>query len=282
MTGAVIEVEPVVEHVRGRTDVRPEALIVLGSGLGSVERRILEATVIPFSELPGLPSPSVSGHAGRFIMGYLEGVPVLVQSGRYHAYEGHPMALLALPVRVAAALGASTLVATNAAGAIRADLEPGALVLVDDHLNLMPGSPLVGPVRSGEERFPDMSDPYDRELGAAAEDEARRSGYDLRRGVYAAVLGPSYETAAEVRMLAGLGADIVGMSTVPEVLTARARGMRCVALSMVTNEAGGRAGGGVSHHEVLAVGHAAADRLADVVSGVVARIATERQSGDAK
>ncbi|MDZ7779187.1 MAG: purine-nucleoside phosphorylase [Gemmatimonadota bacterium] len=277
-----MRVAPVVEHIRERTDTRPEALVVLGSGLGDVERRIGDATVIPFSDLPGLPRPSVTGHAGRFIMGRLGGSPVLVQSGRFHAYEGHPMALLALPVRVASDLGASILLATNAAGAIREDLEAGSLVLVDDHLNLMSANPLVGPVHPGEERFPDMSVPYDRELADAAENEAGRLGYDLRRGVYAAMLGPSYETAAEVRMLAGLGADVVGMSTVPEVTTARARGMRCMALSMVTNAAAGRGEGGVSHAEVLDVARATAGRLADIVTGVLARIAVARQSGEAK
>jgi purine-nucleoside phosphorylase len=197
---------------------------------------------------------------------------VLVQSGRYHFYEGHPTEVVAAPVRVAAALGIEALVLTNAAGGVRFDLEPGDLVLVSDHLNLMGRSPLVGPARTGEVRFPDMGAPYDPEFRRLAVEVARERGVALAEGIYAGMLGPAYETAAEVRMLAGLGADVVGMSTVPEVLVARARGIRCVAFSVVTNKATGLAVGAVTHDEVVAVGRGAGERLAGVLEVLVPRI----------
>ena len=179
------------------------------------------------------------------------------------------MDAVALPVRIAACLGASTLVATNASGGIRDDLLPGDLVAIVNHLNLMFRNPLVGPVLEGEARFPDMTVPYDAGLRSLAAKVAHERGIALAEGVYAAVLGPSYETASEVAMLARLGADLVGMSTVPEVIVARARGMRCLALSMVTNRAAGLSEAPLSHREVLEVGARSAGRLAELVSGVV-------------
>jgi purine-nucleoside phosphorylase len=214
----------------------------------------------------------VVGHAGRFVAGQFGGADVLVQAGRYHFYEGHPAEVVAAPVRVAAALGVEALVLTNAAGGVRADLEPGDLLLVSDHLNLMGRSPLMGPARAGEVRFPDMGAPYAPEFRRLAVDVARERGAALSEGIYAGLLGPAYETAAEVRMLAGLGADVVGMSTVPEVLVARARGIRCLAFSVVTNKATGLAAGAVTHDEVVAVGRGAGERLAGVLEVLVPRI----------
>ena len=242
---------------------------MLGSGLGAVEERVEDPVTVPFGDLAGMPGSSVHGHAGRFVAGRLGGARVLVASGRFHAYEGHGMDVVALPVRVAAILGATTLVATNAAGGIREDLGPGDLVLIQDHLNLMFRNPLVGPVREGETRFPDMSAPYDPGLATLAQDAAGRLGIPLAGGTYAAVLGPSYETAAEVRMLSRLGADVVGMSTVPEVIVARARGIECLAFSMVTNRATGLSETPLSHDEVLEVGQRAGGRLADLITEVV-------------
>ncbi|MEX2465884.1 MAG: purine-nucleoside phosphorylase [Gemmatimonadota bacterium] len=270
--GEAPEPERIAEQLSGRIAMQPDVFIVLGSGLGAIEQSVEDAVSVPFQAIRGMPRPSVKGHAGRFVMGSIGGVSVLLQSGRFHAYEGHGMDTVALPVRVAACLGASTLVATNAAGGIREDLGPGRLVRIEDHLNLMLGNPLAGSVVEGEARFPDMSEPYDRALGVLAANVAERLGISLDRGVYAAVLGPSYETAAEVRMLARLGADLVGMSTVPEVITARARGMRCLAFSMVTNRAAGLSDAPLSHDDVLEVGARAGGRLADLVSGVMAEL----------
>ena len=259
----------VADALAGRIDSLPDVFIVLGSGLGAVEQRVEDPVTVPFGDLAGMPVSAIEGHAGRFVAGRMGGVAVLVASGRFHAYEGHGMDVVALPVRVAALLGATTLVVTNAAGGIREDLRPGDLVLIQDHLNLMFRNPLVGDVRDGEVRFPDMSAPYDPELAALAHTAAGHLGIPLAGGVYAAVLGPSYETAAEVRMLSRMGADVVGMSTVPEVVVARARGMRCLAFSMVTNRATGLSAEPLGHDEVLSVGRKAGGRLADLITEVV-------------
>lgn len=269
----------VADELADRIADPPDVFIVLGSGLGGIERTVRGAEVVPFEELSGMPAASVRGHAGRFVAGRIGAAAVLMASGRFHAYEGHGMDAVALPVRMAACLGASTLIATNAAGGIREDLLPGDLVIVENHLNLMFRNPLVGPVVEGETRFPDMSAPYDAALRSVAEGVAQELGIPLARGVYAAVLGPSYETAAEVSMLARLGADLVGMSTVPEVIVARARGMRCLALSMVTNRAAGLSEAPLSHEEVLEVGNRSAGRLADLVSGVIQEVGRQPLEG---
>jgi purine-nucleoside phosphorylase len=206
------------------------------------------------------------------VVGRLDGSEVLFQSGRYHLYEGHSPDVVAAPVRAVAELGVTTLVLTNAAGGLRAQLEPGDLVLLEDHINLTGRSPLVGAVRQGEERFPDMSAPYDPELRLRAVEAAAELGIGVTSGVYAGVLGPSYETAAEVRLLAKLGADVVGMSTVTEVIAARARGLRCLGFSVVTNKATGLGGGALSHAEVVAVGKSAGERLARLLRAVVPKL----------
>jgi purine-nucleoside phosphorylase len=260
----------------------PGVAVVLGSGLGPLAGELEGATSVAFEDVPGLPPPGVPGHAGRFVAGRLGGAEVLFQCGRYHLYEGHPPDVVGAPSRVAAALGVETLVLTNAAGGVRPSLEPGDLVLLDDHINLSARSPLVGPVEEGEVRFPDMSAPYDAGLRNIALAAAAELGIELERGVYAAVLGPAYETAAEVRMLGALGADVVGMSTVPEVLVARASGMRCLALSVVTNKATGLGGGVLSHEDVIATGHRAGERLARLLRVVIPRIVDDAQSGATK
>src|SRR6059036_217340 len=237
--------------------LRPRVGIILGSGLGAVADAVQSAIRIPQSAIPGFPEPGAPGHKGELVGGTLEGVPVVVQSGRFHLYEGHAPDVAALPTRVFAALGVRTLIVTNAAGGIRHTFRPPALMLIADHINLMFRNPLVGQVAEGEERFPDMSDPYDPELREVARDVARSQRVALEEGVYAALLGPSYETPAEVRMLARLGADAVGMSTVPEVITARALGMRCLGFSIVTNPASGLSAQPLFHQEVLAASAAA-------------------------
>jgi purine-nucleoside phosphorylase len=275
-----IDVAAAAAYLRSELPLRPRITVVLGSGLGPLVDELEDATAVAFREIPGFPAASVAGHAGKFVGGRLAGTEVLVQSGRYHLYEGHAPDVVAAPARVMAELGVETMVLTNAAGGLRSNLEPGDLVLLEDHINLTSTSPLVGPVLPGEERFPDMSVPYDPALRLLAVEVAAELRIGLASGVYAGVLGPSYETAAEVRMLAKLGADVVGMSTVTEVIAARARGLRCLAFSVVTNKATGLGGGALSHAEVVAVGREAGVRLAKLLSGVLPRVAG--QSGITK
>ena len=225
--------------------------IILGSGLGGLARGIDGARDVAFADVPGFPDATVVGHAGRVIVGRLAGRPVVALAGRFHMYEGHDAALAGFPARVLHALGAKALFVSNAAGGIRATFTPGDLMIITDHLNLMFRNPLVGAVEPGDIRFPDMSEPYDRALGAILRREATKLGIPLREGVYCGLLGPTYETPAEVRMLATLGVDAVGMSTVPEVVVARAIGMRVAGVSCITNFASGTTPDRLSHAEVL-------------------------------
>jgi purine-nucleoside phosphorylase len=243
---------------------RPQVAIILGSGLGGFARHIERATRIPFGDIPGLPAATVAGHAGELVHGTVDGQEVIALAGRLHLYEGHPADTVGLPVRIVHALGARTIFISNAAGAIRSDLTAGTLMLIRDHINMSWGNPLVGPVRTGADRFPDMSSPYSRALGDRFITIARAAGATVSEGTYAAVLGPSYETRAEIRMLAGMGADAVGMSTVPEVLVARALGMRVTAVSCITNAAAG-SGARLDHSDVLVT----ADRIAPIFERAV-------------
>jgi purine-nucleoside phosphorylase len=250
----------------------PEIAIVLGSGLGSLAEEIAPVATIPFREIPGFPSATVAGHAGTLIVGTLEGKLVAALAGRFHMYEGHDVRLAAFPARVVHALGAKTLVVSNAAGGVNARWQPGDLMLIRDHINLMFRNPLVGPVEEGDTRFPDMSEPYDGQLANLARVVAAEQGTLLREGVYAGLLGPAYETAAEVKMLGILGADAVGMSTVPEVIVARAIGMRVLGVSCVTNLACGLSNAPITHAEVLETTAHAAGRFKRLVRGVIARL----------
>jgi purine-nucleoside phosphorylase len=259
----------------------PEVVAILGSGLSDLAEGLDDAVEVPFVRVPGFPLPGVEGHAGRYVSGRLGGRRVLVQAGRFHVYEGYAVGLVCAPVRIAAALGAGTLLLTNAAGGVSRGLEPGSIMLLEDHLDLMWRSPLAGPVKEGEERFPDMRAPYDPELQEVAERVAVRERIRLVRGTYAAVPGPSYETPAEVRMLQRCGADAVGMSTVPEVLTARALGLRCLAFSLITNRAAGLSRGPLSHAEVLETGRTAGAALRRLVRGVIRELPLQPVRGRA-
>ena len=242
-------------HVDGRLgDRRPVAGITLGSGLGGLADEFENSVRVPYAELPGWPRPTVEGHAGEVVIGTLDGAPALGLRGRVHLYEGGDPARTAFYVRVLAALDVPVLFLSNAAGAIRVGFEPGELMLITDHINLTGRSPLIGPSFGSEPRFPDMTTVYDRELGDTVRMAARELEIPLREGVYAAVHGPSYETPAEIRMLRTLGADAVGMSTVPEVIAARAAGIRCVAVSCLTNYAAGVVDRPLVHEEVLETG----------------------------
>jgi len=261
------------EVVRAAIDPRrPRVAVVLGSGLGFLGELVEDAVRVPYGDIPGFHRPTVVGHAGELIAGTLEGVPVVAQSGRFHLYEGHDAWTAALPVRVFASLGATTLVVTNAAGGIRRTFRPGALMLIADHINLMFRNPLVGPIEPGDERFPDMSDPYDPALRALARRVAAERGIALEEGVYCGLLGPSYETRAEIEMLKRIGADAVGMSTVPEVVAARARGLRVVGISTITNVAAGLGAATLSHQEVLETAERVKGQLAGLVRGIVRQV----------
>ncbi|PYO98803.1 MAG: purine-nucleoside phosphorylase [Gemmatimonadetes bacterium] len=252
--------------------LKPQVAIVLGSGLAGVADAVRDPVRIPYREIPGFPEPGAPGHKGELVGGTLESTPVLVQSGRFHLYEGQAPALAALPTRLFATLGVKTIVVTNAAGGIRRSFRPPTLMLIADHINLMFRNPLVGPVEEGEERFPDMSDPYDPALRALARQVARDERIPLEEGVYAALLGPSFESPAEIRMLERIGADAVGMSTVPEVIAARARGLRCLGFSSITNVASGLSAQKLSHLEVLEAGKQVAGQLEQLIRGVLKRL----------
>ncbi len=223
--------------VRGRTRLEPEVGIILGTGLGGLADEISVDASIPYESLPGFPLSTVESHAGRLLLGRMGKRPVVAMQGRFHRYEGYGLAEVTFPVRVMRALGAQTLVVSNACGGMNPLWQPGDLVLLSDHINLLGDNPLIGANddRLGP-RFPDMSDPYDAELRALTRTLAAELGIRLREGVYVAVPGPNLETRAEYRMLRAMGADVVGMSTVPEVIVASHAGMRTVGISIITDQ----------------------------------------------
>lgn len=263
----------VVRGLRARIGATPPRLaLVLGSGLGALADEIERPVRIPFGEIPGFRVAQVAGHQGALVAGRLEGVDVLALAGRVHMYEGWSAQDAAFPIRVVHALGARTLFVSNAAGAMNPLFQPGDLMAIGDHINLMWINPLIGRVVDGDQRFPDMSEPYDRELRAELHAAALDAGIPLADGVYAGLMGPTYETPAEVRMLQRLGADAVGMSTVPEVIVARTLGMRVAGVSFITNAASGSTGGPLSHSDVLDVTARAGGRFRTLVRRWIARL----------
>jgi len=265
-------VERAAEMVRGKIGGDVETALILGSGLGALADRIEGPISIPYRAIPGFPPSSVPGHAGRFVAGMLGARRVIVSAGRYHLYEGHTLDTVAMPTRVLHACGVRTLFVSNAAGGINRAMHPGDLMIIEDHLNMMSRTPLVGAPRVGETRFPDMSAPYDPVLIRVLRDAALESGIPVASGVYAALIGPAYETPAEIRMLERLGADAVGMSTVPEVLTARALGMSVAGVSCITNVAAGMSGARLNHADVLETAARAAGSFERLVTEFVQRI----------
>lgn len=260
--------------VAPRLSRTPRVALVLGSGLGGLADAFEGRVALPFSEIPGLPEPRVPGHPGQLVAGVLEGVDVVAMQGRLHPYEGHALWQVVLGVRLMLRLGARVLIVTNAAGGLDPTLAPGALLAITDHLNLTGQNCLVGAYEPAlGPRFPDMSEAYDAELRELASDVARAQGLELARGVYAGVLGPSYETPAEVRMLQLLGASVVGMSTVQEVIAARHMGARVLGISCVTNPAAGLSAERLDHADVERVARRSAEKLMRLVRGVVARLA---------
>ena len=259
------------DAIRDRSDnFEPRVGIVLGSGLGGLADEIENAVRVSYADIPGFPEPTVVGHVGAVVLGQLGGKPVAALAGRFHMYEGHSPQLAGFPVRVMKELGADIYFASNAAGGIRKDFKAGDLMIIEDHLNLTAQNPLTGPVEDGDERFPDMSAPYDADLRAQLRTAAKKVGVDVKEGVYAWLPGPSFETRAEVRMLATLGADAVGMSTVPEVIVARAMGMRAAGMSCIANAASGVTDAPVLHTDVLEVTARAAKSFQAIVREFIA------------
>jgi purine-nucleoside phosphorylase len=259
--------------VRAKLDApSPVAAIVLGSGLGALADRVTDAKRVPYAAIPGFHAPAVEGHKGELIGGKLGGRPVLLLAGRFHMYEGHDARTAAFPVRVVHALGARTLFLSNAAGGVRRTFRPGDLMIIADHLNLMFRNPLIGANEPGEPRFPDMSAPWSPRLSALLEAAGAEQGLALQRGVYAGLLGPTYETPAEVRMLERLGADAVGMSTVPEVIVGRALGMEVAGVSCITNHAAGISAAPLDHKEVMEVGARASSAFCGLVERFVSKL----------
>jgi purine-nucleoside phosphorylase len=265
-----------VASVRAISDAAPTVGLVLGSGLGELADTLREPTRIGYGQIEGLAVSAVEGHAGKLVLGRLAGASVAAMQGRVHLYEGHSPERVVLGVRLMIALGARSVILTNAAGGIRADLGPGELMLIEDHLNLTGHNSLVGPNDDAlGPRFAQLSDAYDLGLRALAQRVAASAGIELRSGVYAGLLGPSYETPAEIRMLRTLGADAVGMSTVLETIAARHMGARCLAISCITNRAAGLSQQAPSHAEVQAAARSARTRFIALLSGVLDAMAEE-------
>jgi purine-nucleoside phosphorylase len=265
--------------IESRTSIRPEIGVVLGSGLGAFADSLLHATRIRYGHLPGFPVSTVVGHAGEFVVGTLgangkRAVDVAVMSGRFHLYEGYTAQQVSSGIRLFHELGVERVVLTNAAGGINLDFAKGALVLISDHINLQGTNPLVGGNENNlRSRFPDMTEAYSLELRQLARDTGDELGIAVHEGVYAAVLGPSYETPAEIRFLKSIGADLVGMSTVAETIAANDLGMQVLGISCVTNMAAGLSGEKLNHAEVLEVAHRVAGTFLKLLSAVLRKIA---------
>ena len=264
---------PAVAYIRGHTQAVPKTAVVLGSGLGAFADELAASTAIPYGEIPEWPKSTAIGHAGKLVFGKLDGLDVVVMAGRSHLYEGYAPSQVVFGVRVFRSLGVRSVVFTNAAGGINLSYQQGALVVISDHINLQGSNPLIGP--NDEElgpRFPDMSDAYSAEYRNIAHSVAAELGISISEGVYAALTGPSYETPAEIRYLRTIGADLVGMSTVPEVIMANYLGMRVLAISCVTNMAAGISKQKINHEEVLETGRQVRGTLVRLLKALLPRL----------
>ena len=263
-------IDEAVTLIGQRTRLRPAVGLVLGSGLGAFAETLEQATRIPYAEIPHFPRSTAVGHKGELVIGVSSGVPVAVMAGRVHSYEGYSFPQVVFPVRVLGRFGVRTLVLTNAAGSVNVNYRPGELMVLEDHINFMGANPLTGEnVDALGERFPDMSDAYDARLREIAERACMKAGVTVRKGVYMGFAGPSYETPAEVKMARTLGADAVGMSTVPEVIAARHMKLRVLAISCLTNMAAGVLKKKLDHKEVLEVGERSKAGLMDVLARII-------------
>lgn len=270
------KIDQIANNIHAKISIQPEIGLILGSGLGTLAESVEEAIIIPYEDIPSWPVSTVVGHAGRLVIGKLENKNVLVMQGRVHFYEGYSITQVGLPVRVMQRLGLSSLIVTNAAGAVNPDFIPGDLMLITDHINL-PGmaglNPLYGPnLDELGPRFPDMSQAYDRQYLQLARDVARETGIQLREGVYIFLSGPSFETPADLRFLRGIGVDAVGMSTVPEVTVAYHGGMRVIGVSGISNKANLDGNTPTTHEEVLEAGKVIVPKLITLLRGVLKRI----------
>jgi purine-nucleoside phosphorylase len=265
--------EKAARMIRGRTQTEASVAIVLGSGLGAFADELSPATAIPYSEIPGFARATVEGHAGRLVIGKAGDSAVAAMQGRFHFYEGYPLEEVTFPIRVLKLLGVRTLILTNASGALNVEFTPGSLMVITDHINLLGVNPLIGPndERFGP-RFPDLSNTYAHELQEIVLREARAMGMQMGRGVYASLTGPSYETPAEIHMVRALGADAVGMSTVPEAIVARHMGMKVVGISCITNLAAGVSDEPVDHSQVMATGEQVRERFTELLRRVIPKL----------
>jgi purine-nucleoside phosphorylase len=265
--------EEAARTIRGRTAAEPQIALVLGSGLGGFADEFEDSVALPYRDIPGFVSSTAQGHVGSLVIGKVEGVPVVAMQGRVHYYEGYSLEEVTFPIRTFKLLGIKTLILTNAAGGIDVQLSQGALMVISDHLNLMGVNVLRGPndERFGP-RFPDMSEVYSRDLQELATEEARALGITVRRGIYAALQGPSYETPAEIHMLRAFGADAVGMSTVPEAIVARQMGMKVLGISCITNMAAGISESPINHEEVMETGQKVRESFTRLLRRVIAGV----------
>jgi purine-nucleoside phosphorylase len=260
--------------VRSRSPLTPKIGMILGSGLGHIADQLEEKTVIPYRDIPHFHGTSVEGHAGQMMLGRFEGVPVVILSGRFHLYEGYPMETVAFPTRVVCALGIQTLLVTNAAGGVNTRYRACDLMIIEDHLNLMGDNPLKGPhLAELGPRFPDLTEAYNRACIGILKETAQSLQIPVHQGVYAGLLGPTYETPAEVRMLRTLGADAVGMSTVPETIAANHLGVRVAGISCITNLAAGISNQKLTHDEVIENSRNASDSMKRLLRAAVPKIA---------
>src|SRR5438128_86274 len=265
------------EQIRSRANVTPSVAIVLGSGLGAFADELTESTSLAYKEIPGFAQATVEGHAGRLVIGKAVDVPIAAMQGRFHFYEGYALEDVTFPIRVLKLLGVRTLILTNAAGSLNTEFTPGSLMVISDHINLMGVNPLIGKndERFGP-RFPDLTSTYDPDLQSMVIEEATAMKIDMRRGVYAALMGPSYETPAEIHMVRTLGADAVGMSTVPEAIVARHMGMGVIGISCITNLAAGVSEQPIDHHAVIQTGERVRVQFTELLRRVIARLKTEQ------
>ena len=275
------QAQEAVRVVRERAKVAPRLGIILGSGLGGFAAQVADAVAIPYAEIPHFPQSTVAGHSGKLVVGTIGGIPVAVMQGRVHAYEGYAMDQVTFPTRVLGLLGCKKLIVTNAAGGIRANIAPGSLILISDHINLTghnaalgPNEPRFATADTAGQRFFDMTTAYSPSFRKLAAEEAARQGIDISEGVYLAVLGPSYETPAEIRAFRTLGADLVGMSTVHEVIVARHMGIEVLGISLVTNMAAGVSGDVIHHEEVMDIGRRVERQFTGLLTALVPAIAT--------
>jgi purine-nucleoside phosphorylase len=268
--------EKAARSIRARANAEVSAAIVLGSGLGAFADDLTHAVAIPYEEIPGFARSTVEGHAGRLVIGKVGEVTVAAMQGRFHFYEGYGLEEVTFPIRVLKLLGVRTLVLTNAAGALNTEFAPGSLMVISDHINLLGANPLMGPNddRFGP-RFPDLTLVYAAELQNMVIEEARAMGMEMRRGIYAALSGPSYETPAEIHMVRTLGADAVGMSTVPEAIVARHMDMRVIGISCITNLAAGVSDRPIDHGQVMAIGERVRGQFTELLRRVVVRLKAE-------